>query len=357
VPRVAAYFAAAFVCVCLSGAVEAQQAACERRAGAPLRDVHWQHNQPRHPLAGQVFKGEQPIAIGDDSCARSPLQQLVVEVWDTIRGGGIVLLGEVHDNPEHHAVRGDILWPRLQPVVSTRGLRPAALFEHIRTSQQPQLDAFRGKAARSQRSWGANDLLRMLDWEASGWPSGTIFRPLFQAALSAKLPILPANTVRERMRTLVRGDRSGATAEELARIEIAGRMPAALLEALAAELADSHCGMVPASAFGAMSLAQRYTDAHMAGSLITAAEKYGGAFLLAGNGHVRTDRGVPWYVRQMAPGRKVLAVMLMEVEDGKDDPVAYLPRTPDGATAADYVLFTPRHDRPDPCEKMRQGKQ
>ena len=342
---------------CVASPAVAQPAACQRLDGAPLRDVHWQHNQPWHPLAGQVFKGEQPIAIGDDTCTRSPLQQLVVEVWNTIRKGGIVLLGEVHDNPEHHAVRGDIVWPRLEPLVVTQGLRPAALFEHIRTSQQPQLDAFRSKAARSRRSWGANDLLRMLDWEASGWPSGTIFRPLFQAALSAKLPILPANTVRERMRALVRGDRSGATTDELARLEIAERMPAALLEALAAELADSHCGMVPASAFGGMSLAQRYTDAHMAGSLVGAAERHGGAFLLAGNGHVRTDRGVPWYVRQMAPGRKVLAVMLMEVEDGKVDPAVYLPRAPDGSPAADYVLFTPRHDRPDPCEKMQQGKQ
>jgi uncharacterized iron-regulated protein len=196
-----------------------------------LRDVHWARNQPTHPLVGKVLEGERPIAIGNGGCTRSPLQQLIVEVWDTIRGGGIVLLGEVHDNPEHHAVRGDTVWPRLEPLVVTQGLRPAALLEHIRASQQPQLDAFRSKAARSRRSWGANDLLRMLDWEASGWPSGAIFHPLFQAALSAKLPILPANTVRERMRTLVRGDRSGATTDELAHLEIAERMPAALLEA------------------------------------------------------------------------------------------------------------------------------
>jgi uncharacterized iron-regulated protein len=354
--RVAAFFAAALACVCLSGAVEAQQAACERLDGTSLRDVHWQHRQPPHPLMGQVFKGEQPIAIGDSACSRSPLQQLIVEVWDTIRAGGIVLLGEVHDNPEHHAVRGDILWPRLEPVISTRGLRPAALFEHIRASQQPQLDTFYAKAARSRRLWTAHDLLRTLDWDGSGWPRDAIFRPLFQAALSAKLPILPANAERERMRSLARGDRSGATSEELARLEIAQRMPAALLQALAVELEGSHCGLVPASAFGAMSLAQRYTDAHMAERLVAATGKHGGAFLLAGNGHVRTDRGVPWYVRQMAPHRKVLAVMPIEVQVGKNDPAAYLPRTPDAAPAADYALFTPRHDRPDPCEKMRQGK-
>ena len=104
-----------------------------------------------------------------------------------------------------------------------------------------------------------------------------------------------------------------------------------------------------------MSLAQRYVDAHMADVLVKAAEMHGAAFLLAGNGHVRTDRGVPWYLRQLAPSRKVVSVMLLEVEDGKLDGAAG-PRTPDGAWAADYVLFTPRHARLDPCEAMRQGK-
>ena len=90
---------------------------------------------------------------------RTPLQQLIVEVWDVIRGGGIVLLGEVHDNPEHHLVREDILWPRLEPMVATGAWRPAAVFEHIRSDQQAGLDRFYDLASRSRRLWRANDLL------------------------------------------------------------------------------------------------------------------------------------------------------------------------------------------------------
>ena len=48
--------------------------------------------------------------------------------------------------------------------------------------------------------------------------------------------------------------------------------------------------------------------------------------------------------------------MFLEVAEGNNDASAYLTRTPDGAVAADYVMFTPRQQRPDPCEKMRQGK-
>lgn len=339
----------------LSATAYAQTQPCTRDGGPAMRDAHWKHGQPVHPLIGQVFKGDRPIAIESGACARSPLQQLIVEVWDTIRAGGIVLLGEVHDNPEHHAVRGDILWPRLDKLVPTRGLRPAAVFENIRTSQQAGLDNFYQHAARSRRLWRAPDLLRELDWKASGWPAAEMFYPLFDAAVRARQPIYPGNAVRERMRLLVRGQ-DQPTDEEATRLKLAQAMPQALLDELATELGGSHCGAVPASALGSMSLAQRYTDAHLAEALVRAAEKHNGAFLLAGNGHVRTDRAVPWHVRQLAPKRKLVAVMLLEVADGENDALTYLTRAPDGTAAADYVILTPRQPRPDPCEKMRQGK-
>jgi len=341
--------------VCILGATGANAAECARQDGTALRDVHWRHEQSVHPLIGQVFKADRPITIARDACTRRPLQQLIVEVWDTIRDGGIVLLGEVHDNPEHHAARGDILWPRLDKMMPTKGPRPAAVFEHIRTGQQAQLDSFYRNAARSRRLWRAPDLLRELDWKASGWPAAEMFYPLFDAALGAKLPIYPGNAVRERMRLLVRGQ-DQPTEEETTRLKLAQALPQPLLDTLASELAGSHCGMLPPTAIPTMSLAQRYTDAHLAEALVKAAEKHGGAFLLAGNGHVLTDRGVPWYLRQLAPQRKVAAVTFLEVEEGKNEASAYLTRTPDGTLAADYVVFTPRHERPDPCEKMRQGK-
>ena len=62
---------------------------------------------------------------------------------------------------------------------------------------------------------------------------------------------------------------------------------------------------------------------------------------------------MPWYVRQRAPEKKVVSVMFVEVEDGTTDPEAYVPRDPDGKPAADFLVFTPRAERGDPCEKMR----
>jgi uncharacterized iron-regulated protein len=131
--------------------------------------------------------------------------------------------------------------------------------------------------------------------------------------------------------------------------------PQPLAEALAAELKGSHCGLLPDSAIPGLVAAQRYRDAHLADVVLKATEQHGSAILIAGNGHVRSDRGVPWHIRQRAPDKKVISVMLIEVEDGKIDAEAYLPRDPDGKPAANYVVFTPRVQRADPCEAMRKS--
>jgi uncharacterized iron-regulated protein len=131
-------------------------------------------------------------------------------------------------------------------------------------------------------------------------------------------------------------------------------MPQPLLDALADELRDSHCGMLTDVALAGIGLAQRYRDAHLADVVLAAANRHGSAILIAGNGHVRSDRGVPRFVRQRSPQAVVQTVMMVEVEEGKSDPASYLPRHPDGTPAADMLIFTPRHERPDPCAKMRE---
>jgi uncharacterized iron-regulated protein len=328
---------------------------CRRPGGVAFRDVDWRHQQPPHPLTGSVLRGETPIPVASATCRRSPLQQLIADAWDTIRAGGFVLLGEVHDNPEHHRVRGDILWPRLKSLAGTPGGGAAAVYEHIRADQRPALATFYQQARRSRRLWQAPDLLRLLDWSSTGWPDAAQFYPLFDAALRAKMPILPGNATRGQARAVARSGIPALPPHERAAAEAADTMPQPLVGALLSELQESHCGAVPAAAFTGMGLAQRYIDAVLAQSLKDAAGEAGSAFLLAGNGHVRTDRGVPWHLRRLAPGRAVLAVMLLEVEDGKDDPKSYVPRDPAGAPAADYILFTPRQPRPDPCERFRAG--
>ena len=78
--------------------------------------------------------------------------------------------------------------------------------------------------------------------------------------------------------------------------------------------------------------------------------------LIAGNGHVRSDRGVPWHIRRRQPEARVTSVLLLEVEEGKTDPAAYVPRDPEGRPAADTIIFTPRAKRDDPCVAYLQKR-
>jgi uncharacterized iron-regulated protein len=78
----------------------------------------------------------------------------------------------------------------------------------------------------------------------------------------------------------------------------------------------------------------------MADRLATVAGRAGGV-LIAGNGHVRKDRGVPWYLAQLRPAARIVSIGLIEVEDDLDDAGDDLPY--------DYVWFTPRVDDADPC--------
>lgn len=295
-----------------------------------------------HVLAGRALDARAGRFLASQWPAAMP------DIAGHVARGGILLLGEVHDNPDHHLVRS---WLIARAARASK-VRPAAVFEHIRADQQSRLDEFTQFNATARRLATASDLFRFLDWDKSGWPSSRMYQPLFSRVIQARLPILPGDAPRDRVRAVARGNTGAIDATERDRLKLDDPMPRPLLDALAVELRDSHCGALPAQAFAPMSLAQRYRDAHLADAALAAADKHGSAIVLTGNGHVRTDRGVPWHVQLRAPARPVLAIMLLEVEATRRDPQVYVPRAPDGSAAVDVIIFTPRAERADPCAAM-----
>lgn len=321
----------------------------------------------QHPLAGSFYWPRQgPMLTHSHSEAIAYEGQIHLDENDEGRlyrliapdahglmrppGVDIFLLGEVHDNPMHHRIRAWII--RNQPVPGALG---AAVFEQVRGDQRPVLERLRPKLGHEKTGVTADALLQALEWEKSGWPPAAIYRPLFDAVLGAGLPIYPGEPARGRVRALARGDTSALGPGERARLRLDAPLPAPLAEALSAELAASHCGALPPRAIPGMAAAQRYRDASMADALLAAEQRHGSAILIAGNGHVRADRGVPWHIRQRKPHARVMSVVLAEVEDGKTDPAAYLPRDPEGKPAADLVIFTPGVERGDPCESFKKA--
>jgi uncharacterized iron-regulated protein len=292
----------------------------------------------QHVLAGRVY---------DVAQAR-----LAPPAGGLVLPEGFVLLGETHDNPAHHRVRA---WLIADALRARPHWRPAVVFEQIDTGQQAALDQLGALATGAGPPPKADDLFRLLQWEKSGWPAAATYQPLFETVIAGRLPILAGNPPRERVRAVARGV-APLDPGERARLRLDAPLPAPLAEALSRELAASHCGALPPQAIGGMAMAQRYRDAYLADALLAGAERHGSAILIAGNGHVRSDRGVPWHIRERVPGAPVTSVLLVEVEAGKTEPADYVPRDPDGKPAADLVIFTPRAERTDPCLSLLEKK-
>ena len=123
------------------------------------------------------------------------------------------------------------------------------------------------------------------------------------------------------------------------------------------EIVGSHCGMDHEGMVSAMMLTQRVKDAVMMDSLLSdpvAGTTVNTKVLVAGSGHVRKDWGVPKYLAQSRPDAKIVSMAWLEVVPEADAVVDYAQRWGGGVLPFDYVWFTPRNDRPDPCEQFRR---
>jgi uncharacterized iron-regulated protein len=109
---------------------------------------------------------------------------------------------------------------------------------------------------------------------------------------------------------------------------------------------EGHCGESPRNILAGMVAAQRARDAIMAQAL----QAHAPAVLIAGNGHVRRDFGVPHYLAHYPQGDDVRVVGFIEVDAATRAPTDYVTA---GAPEYDYIVFTPRTPRPDPCKTLR----
>ncbi len=284
-----------------------------------------------HPLAGRIWS------------AREGREITPAELADAVAPARFVLLGEVHDNPDHHRLQA---W--LIDRLSATGRKPAVVMEMIRQDMAAVLaDYLAGDAP------DAEGLGEALDWAQSGWPAWEIYRPIADAALASGLRIVPGSPP---MTTLMSVSRSGLNAlgsEQVAELSLSEPFSASLADALADELYSGHCELVPRDALAPMANVQKFRDAVMADALIEAGAAEEGGILIAGGGHVRLDRAVPWYLRRRAPEGEVAAVIFIEVDANASAPGDLVPAGPDGQAAVDFVWYTPRAERGDPCEQLR----
>jgi uncharacterized iron-regulated protein len=246
---------------------------------------------------------------------------------DNFRGADIVLLGEVHDNALHHAVQARVV----------AGLEPSAVvFEMVEPGQ--------ARAITPDIRQDALKLETTLSWDARGWPDFAMYFPIFAAAKDAGFfgGALPRDEVRK------------AVSDGAAPV-FGGAAPLFGLDRPLDEAQQSdrealqlaaHCDALPEDILPGMVEAQRLRDAALARAVVNAMQQdeEGPVVVIAGNGHVREDWGIPQALRIYleATGTPATIVTLGQYELAAPE-----------APKVTHWVVTDAAEREEPCAAFR----
>ena len=233
----------------------------------------------------------------------------------------LVLLGERHDNADHHRLQAWVI-----DQLTSFGPRVVG-FEMLSENVANTLKPFNN----------AEDFAESVDWAKSGWPEFSIYAPVFEAAIKAKSQLLAIHPSRERLMKLMRSPETDSSEKKKG----LGTLSDEGLKTLQATIKESHCGHANEKMVSAMVKAQRFKDHWMSQQMLEQSKGRPG-ILVAGNGHVRKDYGLPNHL------------------SGSFKSVGFVEVSPKAKQAADYevshydyVWFTPRWDSVDPCIKYK----
>ena len=252
----------------------------------------------------------------------------VPEFVDLARDADIVVLGEIHDNPVHHANQAEIV----------AALKPAALvFEMIPQAEEEKVNELRATGA------GKGAFVSELEWQRSGWPDFDFYWRILAAAPRAQ--VFGAEQPKADVRRAVIEGAAGVFGPDAANYGLDEPLPPAEQRLREAEQAEAHCDALPSEMLPGMVEAQRFRDAGLADAAIWARTMTGGGqvVVITGSGHADRLRGMPALVSHAEPGLRIVTLGQFE-----EDP----------ANAGDYdaLMLAPPPEREDPCASLaRRG--
>jgi uncharacterized iron-regulated protein len=241
------------------------------------------------------------------------------------RDADIVVLGEIHDNPDHHRNQAAIV----------AALQPAALvFEMIPQAAEDEVNALRASGA------SRAELAAALDWDATGWPDFGYYAEILEAAPEARI-FGAGQPTADVQRAAVEGA-AGVFGPDANIYGLDVPLDAAEQAEREALQAEAHCNALPRPMLPGMVEAQRFRDAGLADAALWARTMSGDGqvVVIAGSGHADRQRGMPAMVAVAGP--EVRVVSLGQFEQPPDDLDPY-----------DAYMLAPPPDRADPCGPLR----
>lgn len=272
-----------------------------------------------HPLVGEIAAVETGSSLTEGA--------LISALEEQLDSGAYILIGEKHDNPDHHQLESKLLKQFAQPQV-------AVVFEMLDDQQASVLPGLRSTPDLEQ-------LKEQLKWPGKGW-SWADYGPLFQQVLRQSASLVAGNIDRQRIKKIYREGEAAVKSD--ARFQTMSDTAESHTPALLDLVYESHCQQMPREHLSPMVTIQLAKDASMASAL--ADSKKG--ILIAGNVHARKDVGVAAHLTLR--GKRSVTLLLLEVQDGLPV-ISDYPEVREGQ--ADYVWFTPKVTDRDYCQDLK----
>ncbi len=272
-----------------------------------------------HPLVGTLWSGGSRLSF-DELVAR-------------IREANVIALGHTDENPDHHRLEARILSAMLR-----EGRSPAVLLENAHTDEQASLD--------DAWSRGLAALDGEFGWVNHGGVPFSAYRPLFEVAWEAKLPLVATRLPALLETSLAQGNRALLLPGELQNYGLHVPLSPEVERAFEDDLQSLGCARRDPARLPFDVDARRANLTWMA--TVTALQRRDVVFIASAR-YVRTDRGVPPLVAERAPENKRLSVAFLEVMSGLDEPSAYAAVFGEERLPFDVVWFTPRARRIGRC--------
>lgn len=226
----------------------------------------------------------------------------------------VLLIGEQHDAPAHQQLQAAVV-----QALAARGVLATVALEMA--EQGTTTAGLPPQASEAQ----VRDALK---WRDASWPWDTYSRGVM-AAVRSGVPVLGANLPLSEMKVAMKN------------IAFDDHLTPGLRQKQQENIREGHCGLLPESQIVPMTRVQTARDAAMARTITAARQPGKTVLLIAGNGHVDRELGVPTHL-----------------ERGASKSVVLRPDRPSGTEAdappADAVWLTAAPPPKDYCADLRQ---
>ena len=233
--------------------------------------------------------------------------------------GDVLILGEFHDNPTHHAEQAKAL----------QAITPKAVIYEMLTPEEG--------AALADIPRNADSMQAAV--EGFHWSNIADYAKV----LAASPVIIGTALPREEMRGAFTDGAAATFGEAAETYGLTTPLPEDEQVIREQDQFDAHCAAMPLEMMGGMVEAQRLRDAAFAKAVIDAHATHGSpVVLITGNGHARMDWGVPVYLARVQPD---LTLTSIGQGERQEPPEGIYSWTLNGA---------PSPDRGDPCAVFNQ---